>query len=826
MPWLEPGREGGRMIEAGAGPDTGWITSGAAVPADTGLGPLATQGITIWRPRAAGTVVVGALLVAGVPAVHPIARSVAILLGAVLLVPLIGIARRTHERATSAAAALADAGTALLQAAGTPVIAAIGLRAARAVLHQHDALDVALLLITGGRLLHAEDDADPQQRGLPLADVPRDLRAALERGECVLALAAHLGLDAAHGDRRWLAPIAGHGVLQGILVVAGATSCARTSICPCTAAVATLAGQMALALERDLVARDADASAQRFRALVQHSVSGTLVLTDEGVVRYRNPAFASALGHMSGTLTAGHLAATVHAEDLPAWRELLGAAGRQSAPRMRRVRLRHTDGHWCHMEVHAVDLRDEPAVAGVVLTFRDMTHRTAVEADLVRRATHDGLTDLPNRTLLLQRMAEAIGDPDRRERTAVLYLDLDGFKAVNDRLGHSAGDELLRVVADRLRAALRGATCIARLAGDEFAVLIEGLPRLEQAERGAAIGERLLTALEAPCTVAREEVRVRASIGVAIGVTGLEDPGDLLHRADLAMYTAKAAGKGRCAVFDPRAHDTLTMQRQLQSELRGALDRHELEVRYQPIIAFADGRVSGAEALVRWHHPRRGLLGPSTFIALAEDEGLIGDVFERVLGDACRQVRRWQAALGGSAPTVSVNLSPLQLHQPGLIASVEAALRDADVTPSSLVLELTENVLVTDPQAAAQIMRGLTDIGVRLAIDDFGTGYSSLAYLRALPIDILKVDKTFVDGLESRDPSALLARTIIDLGRRLGLQTVAEGVERAEQAELLREFGCDSGQGYLFARPMPPEELLSLAAAPLRTVTRTGLSAA
>jgi diguanylate cyclase (GGDEF)-like protein/PAS domain S-box-containing protein len=778
-------------------------------PADAAPGALDAL-----LPRLAGAGVVGALLGAAVPPVNPVVRSALVLLAAILMGSLLQRSRHAAERCDRAAAMLTTAVGELLQTTGTAAIAEVGRRSAATLLEHHHDGDVAILLVAEGRLRLAGEPANRAWAGLPLADLPRSARTRLERGQRVAASGAALGFRGpAATQPRLVLPITGHGILQGVIVVTGSPSCAPTRGCPCPASLEVLAGQLSLALARDAVAREAEAIERRFHALVQRSADVIVVVGVDGIVRYRNPAFTAVLGHRAGTVAATHLAGIVHPDDKVRWAELLRHGDPPGGSTPLRCRLRHADGSWRDMEVHATDLQEEHGIACTALTLRDISDRTAVEADLTRQALHDALTGLPNRVLLMQRVKEALADPIRRDETALLFIDLDGFKDINDRLGHSSGDELLMIVAERLRNALRGVGCVARLAGDEFAVLIEDLPRLEQTVRAESIGERVLQVLDQPCTLQNEQVRVRASIGVAVGVTGLEDPGDLLHRADLAMYAAKAAGKGRCAVFDPAAHETMAAQRQLQSELHVALAQGQLQVRYQPLVSLADGRITSAEALVRWDHPQRGLLGPGTFISLAEDEGVIGEVFGLVLARACAQARAWQVAHGEAAPTVAVNLSPLQLHEPGLLEQVATALAHAALPPERLTLELTENVLVTDPQAAARVMSGLKAIGVRLAIDDFGTGYSSLAYLRALPLDILKVDKTFVDGLEGRDPSALLAGTIVDLGRRLGLQTVAEGVERPEQAALLRELGCDIAQGYLFARPMTGDLLSEQVAA-------------
>jgi diguanylate cyclase (GGDEF)-like protein len=421
-------------------------------------------------------------------------------------------------------------------------------------------------------------------------------------------------------------------------------------------------------------------------------------------------------------------------------------------------------------------------------------------SDAVHRALHDPLTGLPNRSLLLDRLIQA------QERTArspgavgVLFLDLDGFKTVNDSLGHGRGDELLVAVAKRLEDVLRSGDTAARLGGDEFAILVEAL----DAEREATlVAERIMLALREPFTLSGHEIAVRASIGVA---TARGPGGDLLRDADLAMYQAKAQGRDRVVGFDAGMHAAMIKRLALEGDLRRALERDELFLAFQPIVDLADGRPVAAEALLRWNHPTRGEVMPADFVPLAEETGLIVPIGGWVLESACRAATAWVDL------PVSVNVSSVQLRSTEFPGTVAAALAASGLAPGRLILEITETVLVQDVERTARQLMEIKHLGVRIAIDDFGTGHSSLQYLQGLPIDWLKIPKPFVDELASEGGEGVLARAILELGRSFGLQVIAEGIEVEAQSERLQGFGCSVGQGFLFARPLTPEALERIA---------------
>ena len=455
----------------------------------------------------------------------------------------------------------------------------------------------------------------------------------------------------------------------------------------------------------------------------------------------------------------------------------------------------------------------------------DVTERKAAEAQLAHQAYHDALTGLANRAALRRRIARALAGAAARGRGAnevvVLLLDLDGFKRVNDSLGHPAGDALLVQVAERLLNATRGCDTVARLGGDEFAVLLENARGRPDA---VAVAERVLHALRAPFVLAGAEGRTEAVVGASVGIAqgAVHDmasaPNDdaearvsaLLRNADLAMYRAKAGGKGRYAFFEPSMHAEAVGRLELEADLRAALARSEFCLVYQPIVALDDERVVGVEALARWHHPLRGVVAPADFIPLAEETGLIVPLGRWVLGEACRQARAWDDAGRGHTLTITVNVSGRQLYDAGFVDDVRRALAASGLAPTRLVLELTESVMIDRPDLALERFTALKALGVRLAVDDFGTGYSALSYLQRFPIDVLKIDKSFVDGLGRGGVQGSLARTIVALGQALSLRTVAEGVEDADQRAALQEVGCPMGQGFLFARPLEPGAVAAL----------------
>jgi len=414
---------------------------------------------------------------------------------------------------------------------------------------------------------------------------------------------------------------------------------------------------------------------------------------------------------------------------------------------------------------------------------------------------------LANRALFTDRVNHAIARQSRvGSPLSVLFLDLDDFKTLNDTMGHAAGDIVLGGVARRLEACIRPGDTVARFGGDEFAVLLETASQAEAEQ----VARRVRVQLAEPIQVLGRDVQVRASVGVAVVATVGDSAGsvdDLLGNADAAMYVAKTKGKDRYEVFEARMRTAAVERSGLRTDLGWALERGQLEVHYQPVIDIVSGAIAGFEALLRWHHPRRGLLLPGEFIDLAEETGLIVPIGSWVLGEACRQARSWTDAYGGEPLNMAVNVSARQLHDPGLDAAVSAALAASGIDPAALVLEITESVTVADTDVTIARLRALKDLGIGLAIDDFGTGYSSLRYLRRFPVDLLKIDRSFVTGVGRNSEDNAIVSSVIGLAHTFGLGVVAEGVETVEQLEALTRFGCDYAQGYNWRRPAPADEV-------------------
>jgi diguanylate cyclase (GGDEF)-like protein/PAS domain S-box-containing protein len=568
-------------------------------------------------------------------------------------------------------------------------------------------------------------------------------------------------------------------------------------------------------LEAKIEARTEDVrrSEALFRSVVQNSSDLITVLSPQGEVQYQSPSLRTIFGYDPHDLDGVDPIAMIHPDDAPAVVEAArDLSTRSGGTRWAEYRVRHKDGSWRHVEALGSNLTNDPQIGAYVLNTRDISDRKQLEEQLTHGVLRDPLTGLANRALFADRVGQALRRAARDKGIcAVLFCDLDDFKRVNDRFGHAAGDELLCAVARRLIDCVRPGDTVARFGGDEFAILLEQLTEVVEAAR---VAERIQAGLAEPFAVADRDVIARASIGVSTTAAAGDSVSQLLHTADVAMYTAKEQGKGLYEVYGPSMHATLTERLDLERDFREAVENEHFELRYQPIISLKTGRIRGLEALVRWRHPRRGILEPASFIQLAEDTGLIVPIGREVLRQACAQARSWQQRFRLAPPvTMAVNVSARQLTDPGLIDDVITALTESGLPPSLLVLELTESVLVDENEATASRLRELRAHGVQIAIDDFGTGYASLSYLRRLPIDILKVDRVFVREIVPGSSGAAFAEAIVAMGRSLGLTPVAEGIETAEQAGELTRMGCDLAQGYRFAPPQDPDRIAELLAA-------------
>ena len=562
------------------------------------------------------------------------------------------------------------------------------------------------------------------------------------------------------------------------------------------------------------------ASESRFHSAFTHAAIGMALVSPEGRFVQANKAYCDMLGRTAAELLAGTLEDTVLGEDLPPLREQLAELVRGAVTSIAvEVRGHRRDGSAVWMALHISLSHDWKLRAeNLIIQAQDVSARRRAEAELYHNAYHDSLTQLSNRKHFNEQLNRAIARAHRHaeQRFAVMYLDFDRFKMVNDSLGHKAGDELLVHLARRLQASLRPTDVIARLGGDEFAILLEHLHH----ERDAIeLTERIQRELSRPFALGGMEVAVTASIGITFSSNDYGSAEEIIRDADIAMYKAKSRGKAQYALFDSSLHEQVAAQLKLESELRRALALgDQLSLVYQPIYALREQRLIGFEALVRWHHPERGLMDPAAFVPIAEETGLIIPLGNWVLAQACQQMRRWRDTHGSHCLRVSVNVSSLQLSQQDFVARVCDALDSAGLAPSQLTLEVTESVLMNSIETAVATLQELRRRGVTLSIDDFGTGYSSLNYLATLPIDTLKVDRSFVDRMARGGQGNEIVKAILKLGQALSMQVFAEGIETDAQLVLLQELGCEFGQGFLLSRPVDAERAGGFVAARAQAV--------
>lgn len=548
-------------------------------------------------------------------------------------------------------------------------------------------------------------------------------------------------------------------------------------------------------------------SEARYRLLAENTADLVCLHDRQGFLRYVSPASQHVLGYLPEHLHHQNPCEYIHPDDLArVQRDLYLPALAGHATRLS-YRVRHQSGEYRWLETLAQPVQGDETTSQIQSTSRDISERVAMEAQLRHEALHDGLTGLANRSLLHERLDLAIKRMDRQPQQgfALLFLDLNRFKVINDSLGHQVGDQLLIAVAQCLRGFVREMDLVARISGDEFVILLENLQQLELATH---IAQRIAHAFREPFQIAGRRVSTSTSIGIVLGNTGHQNPDEVLRDADIAMYRAKAEGQVY-EVFDPTMHAQTLQRINLEHDLRQALHEGALVVYYQPIFRLAEGYASGVEALVRWQHPTQGLLSPDVFIPIAEETGLIADIGLWVLRQACEDM---VALAHPQGLRLGVNLSPRQFRHPEQINEILQVLQASGFPPTSLVLELTESMLLSHAYNPLGLLHQLKAHGIKLAIDDFGTGYSCLAYLQDLPMDILKIDRSFVQTLRPGGEDPRLIRMIVSLGRELGLNVVAEGIEDDYQRQRLQELGCSHGQGYWFSPPVPIEELAALLA--------------
>jgi len=570
-------------------------------------------------------------------------------------------------------------------------------------------------------------------------------------------------------------------------------------------------------VRRQLAERD-----ELFQLITENAADMIAVVDHEGRRIYNSPAYQKMLGYSPEELDSGTSFDQIHPSDRDLVKQAAENAYRTKRGQKVEYRMRHKDGSWRVLESTANTIVNRKGeTEKLVIVNRDITERKRAEEALAHRAFHDVLTELPNRELFLDRLHHAMLRARRHfdYKFAVLFVDIDEFKVVNDSLGHSAGDELLVEIARRMSASFRdtdtiarlqsagegegewrgGALSVARLGGDEFTILLEDVHRPSDAVR---VGQRIQEKLAIPFDIKGRQIVINASIGAALGASSYTKPEELVRDAEIAMYRAKQSGKARCEVFDSAMHSNAVRRLKLETDLRRGLERGELVVYYQPIVSLRSGKIAGFEALSRWKHPD-GMISPADFIPVADETGLIIPLNRALLREACQQVRAWQSQLACDSPlTISMNITSKQFAQPHLAAEIAAILRETGISPAHVSLEIVETIAMAEPDRALSVLSELKALGVLLSIDDFGTGYSSLSRLPRFPIDSLKIDRAFVSTMNTDRDNHEIVRLIIMLAHSLGLSIVGEGAETADQVASLSKLGCEMVQGYFYSPPV------------------------
>jgi diguanylate cyclase (GGDEF)-like protein/PAS domain S-box-containing protein len=718
---------------------------------------------------------------------------------------------RQEERTATRELALRSAGVELVAAAGREQVNDAAIAAVLALLDKP--ASVRLVLLNGDSAVVAATSEEGAGEWPLLKDASRWLRESAGKTSQLahwnVPDAVRSQLRIAEGQGVLLLPLSVRDDTRGLLVVGSTERIPRELV----DSLESLASQVSLAVEGTSLAEDLHRrqSEARFRSLVAHSSDLITVLDAHGTVTYQSPSVERILGYRVEEIEGTDFARLLGESDRPRLAQILAGVGEAyvgggSEAHVIECTLKHQQGTWLKFELQHTDLLQDEHVRGIVLNGRDVSERKKFEDQLAHQAFHDPVTNLANRALFADRVQHAImrsirGGP----AIGIMFIDLDDFKTVNDSLGHAAGDRVLQEVAQRLQATVRPADTVARFGGDEFAILLDGISDSSEA---ATVAGRMLGALEQQLEVEGKQVYPRASVGICLvdQEFGSADAEELLRNADVAMYMAKRDSKGSYRVFEPEMHERVVERLELQTELQQALELEQLEIHYQPVVRLDKQADYGVEALLRWMHPERGTIPPLNFIPLAEETGLIIPIGRWVLEQACRQGVRLQERFPRTPPlTMSVNLSVKQLQSETIIDDVRNALEVTGLPSSSLVLEITESVMMADTDLAVRRLHELKELGVLLAMDDFGTGYSSLSYLSRYPVDILKMDRSF---LASEHENSGLAAAIIALGNSLQLDVVAEGIEVPEQIASLRDLGCELGQGFFFAKPMNDEALI------------------